>query len=681
MRISELVTNQHRARKAVIYVRQSTPQQVISNQESLAMQRALKGRARELGWTPEDIHLVEDDLGLSGTSTEHRQGFKNMVTQVALGEVGILLCFDVSRLIRNCSDLYPVLDVCGYKDCLIGDRDGVYHPGSINGRLLLGLKGQLAEIELSTIRARLRAGIRNKAKRGEFKMVLPAGFIRYEAGEVQKDPNVEVQHRIDLVFEMFLKLRAAAKVVRFLNEHELLMPRRGYDGEICWRRASTSTVLCILKNPAYAGTYVFGRYETVRSGPSPTETIRRALPIDQWKIVIHNKYPAYVDWETFVKIQAMLKDNYAEYDKHKTRGVPRQGSALLHGLVYCGECGHKMIVTYKPHSRYQCNHLRRHYGEKTCQYIPTETVDNYVVNAFFEALSPVELNAYQKALATRRTDEQKVHHALNQQLERLRYQARLAERQYNQVDPENRLIAAELERRWEQALRELKTAEEEYQKRTTVVPLPSIPPELKQAFSDLGKNLPHIWHNSLLNHQQQKAFLRCLIDKVVMHRIAADRLHIRIVWKGHDTTTSQISLPVNSFRELPQAEQFEERVKELYHHGKTDQEIARTLTEEGFHSPARDAVITSTVRNVRVNLGLRKKQAFHHARIPDGFLSVSQLARLLNVHKNWIYNAIANGRVSVDKNQDTNMYLFPNTPDTLNKFQQLRNQTLQCIAF
>src|ERR1700732_3663404 len=256
---SELIKPNHLDRKAVVYVRQSSPQQVINNQESLRLQYALRQRARELGWHEADIDVIDADLGLSGAAASHRHGVKELVARVTLGEVGLILSIEVTRLARNCSDWYPLLDVCGHRSCLIADRDGIYDPGTPNGRLLLGLKGTISELELHTIRGRLTAGLLAKAERGELALTLPIGFMRDPTGVVVKDPDMAVQERLRLVFEMFLKLSTVAKVMRILNDRGLDLPRRDRHGDLCWARATVSSVAAVLKNPAYVGAFFYGR--------------------------------------------------------------------------------------------------------------------------------------------------------------------------------------------------------------------------------------------------------------------------------------------------------------------------------------------------------------------------------------------------------------------------------------
>lgn len=378
MNTSELIQPRHLQRHAEIYIRQSSPSQVTNNLESQRMQYALHDRAVSLGWHPNDIDIIDiidDDLGRSGATTDGRLGFQELVAQIALGNVGILLAFDATRLARNCTHWYQLLDLCGRMDCLIADRDGVYDPTSINGRLLLGLKGQISELELHTIRARLTAGILSKAERGELELVLPTGLERLEQGIVVKHPSVEVQRRIDLIFATLLEQKSVSQTVRWFLRHDLLLPRRTTDGDIHWKRATAASISSIVNNPAYAGAAVYGRTRWKKS----EKTQGCNLPQQQWRYCVRDKFPAYISWETFERIQTMLRDNYSEYSRNKTRGVPREGKALLHGIMYCGECGHKMCVQYKGGTRSICNHLKQQTAAPTCQYIGGDAIDDQVV--------------------------------------------------------------------------------------------------------------------------------------------------------------------------------------------------------------------------------------------------------------------------------------------------------------
>lgn len=419
----DLITTQHLCRKAVIYIRQSTPHQVVSNQESLRLQYALHQRAGDLGWDTGNIEVIDADLGQSAAAAAHRAGFRDLLARVTLGEVGIILSYEVTRLARNCSDWYPLLDICGYRQCLIGDRDGVYDPGSANGRLLLGLKGTLSEMELHTLRGRLTAGLRSKAERGELALLLPAGLEREANGVVTKDSNQEVQDRIALIFSAFLELGSVGKVIRSLRDRLLTVPRRDRFGDIVWRVPTASMLTGILKNPAYAGAFVYGRTQSCHARYANGKLMTTRRPMTEWKIVVKDRYPAYLDWQRYVRIQTMLSDNHAEYQRNQTRGVPRDGAAVLQGIAWCGQCGHKMSVEYKNGNRYVCNFLVRSQGGALCQHLPADPIDARVVEAFFAAVGPVELAAWMQAKDARQQAEEAFVRAEEQQIKRLRYQA------------------------------------------------------------------------------------------------------------------------------------------------------------------------------------------------------------------------------------------------------------------
>ncbi|GAC1382193.1 MAG: recombinase family protein [Acidimicrobiales bacterium] len=681
MSISEHITPFHLGRQALIYIRQSSPHQVLTNQESRRLQYALRQRAIEFGWAPEAIEFIDVDQSRTARTTQGRQGFQELVTRVTLDQVGIIFSYDVTRLSRNCTDWYQVLDLCGYRRCLIGDRDGVYDPATINGRLLLGLKGQISELELHTIKARLTAGLLNKAQRGELALTLPVGLTRDALGRVVKRPDREVQDRIDLVFATFLRARSLAKVVRSFNSDELLVPRRDPFGDVVWRRPTVSSVGAILKNPAYAGSFVYGRTRTVRAGPDHFPA-QRPLPVSEWRIHIRDVYPPYIGWATFEKIQGMIRDNHSEYDRNKTRGIPRPGKALLHGLVHCGECGHKMVVQYKGGTQYLCNALRQQAQVPVCQRIRGDAIDDHVVRLFFEALAPAELDVHYRVMASLSEEREQVCRARRQQLERLRYQARLAERQFQKADPDNRLVAAELERRWESALRELKQAEEDLETgEHEELQACQLDPETRRALAEAGQRIPEWWRTDRFSQEQKKALLRCLIDKVVIHRTAPDVVNCRVVWKGGETTTADIAITVGSWSLLSGSGEMEGTILDMARQGRTDEQIARCLTDRGHHSPRHATVLPSTVRFVRLRHRLLRDRRQSHPRHIPGFLTVPQLIEKLKLERSWIYDRIHNGTIQVALNAERKLYLFPDTPETLARLQQLRAGKLNSLRF
>jgi Recombinase zinc beta ribbon domain len=399
---------------------------------------------------------------------------------------------------------------------------------------------------------------------------------------------------------------------------------------------------------------------------------------------VRDRYPAYVSWESFEKIQNMLRDNYAEYDRNKTRGVPREGAALLHGIIYCGACGHKMLVQYKSGARYICNHLRQQYGVPVCQYIPADPVDAEAVAAFFTALAPAELDAFAQAMAVRRAADAAALKAQAQQVERLRYRAALAERQFDQVDPDNRLVAAELERRWEETLRDLRQAEAALaaagQDAGRVVPF-VVGPDLQAAFAEVGRRLPDLWQQSALTTARKKALLRCLIDKVVIHRAARDTVAMRIVWRGGATSAATVPVTVGSLADLSRSREMEADIIARARAGESDPAIAAALTAGGHRSPLRNAVLRSTVQAIRLRHRILHKPSQSHQRRIPGCLTVSQLTARLSVTTHWIYDRIHNGTIAITPDAQTGLYLFPDAPQTLSAFRKLKAGKLERLTF
>ncbi len=678
--MSELIQPTHLKRKAVVYIRQSTPHQVVSNQESLRLQYALRQRAGELGWHQADIDVIDADLGLSGASAAHRSGFKELVGRVGLSEVGLILSIDVTRLARNCSDWYPLLDICGLRECLIADRDGVYDPGSANGRLLLGLKGTISELELHTIRSRLTAGLIAKAKRGELALNLPVGLVRDPSGVVLKEPNIAVQERLSLIFELFLKARTVAKVMRMLNDRGLDLPRRDRHGELRWTRATVSAVSSILKNPAYAGAFVYGRTR-IRAACEDRCSAKVAKPIEEWRIVVKDRYPAYIDWPTYENIRGIVSDNRAEYMRTKTRGAPRDDELLLHGIAWCAHCGHKMYVRYKGGGEYVCNHLRTHSGLPTCQHIRATQVDAAVADAFLTALAPVELDALSRARRTQSQVDAALRANAEREVERTRYAAALAERQFNRVDPDNRLVAAELERRWEAALVEARAAEAALVVQSASRPAQQVAmgKALNSKVVALAGRLPQIWADPATTDAHRKALLRCLVEKVVLDRGTCDIALARIVWRGGAVTDLDVKMRVNSVAKLTRGKEMYERTLDLARAGVPDDEIAKGLTREGHRSPnCADKVLPVTVQRIRLAAGIKvavQRNIWCHN--PD-LLTANEFASKLGIPVNWLYVQIRKKHLLIDR-QPSGAYLFPDTPEALKKVRSLCNHTISSL--
>jgi DNA invertase Pin-like site-specific DNA recombinase len=680
MNTSDLIQPRHISRRAKIYIRQSSANQVLTNLESQRMQYALRDRAITLGWHESEIDVIDTDLGRSGASIEGRDGYKQLVADIALGEAGILLAFDATRLARNCSNWYQLLDLCGRTDCLIGDRDGVYDPSSINGRLLLGLKGQISELELHTIRARLTAGIFSKAQRGELGLTLPTGLVRLDSGMVVKHPSLEVQQRIELIFSTLLDRKSISQTVRWLIENDLQLPRRNLYGDIVWKRATTASVSSIAKNPAYAGAAVYGRTRWKKS-ENTGKMQGRNLPSDQWRYCVRDKFPAYLSWEVFENIQAMLRDNYSEYNRNKTRGVPRDGKALLHGLLYCGECGHKMCVQYKGGTQYICNHRKLQTGGSVCQRIPADAIDDQVVQWFFGVLSQSQIDVASETLTATDQDYEKILAARRQQIERLRYEAQLAERQYMKSDPDHRLVTGELERRWEASMRELKTAEQLLLQDESNAPVFAIPADLIEVLKDVGRQLPQLWNDTdLLSSIQKKSLLRSLIDKVVIHRTAHDQVQTRVVWRGGATTSDTVPVTVGKFAWLSTSKEMIEIITAMTDQGHSDAKIAEHLTKLGHRSPRSKKVLESTVRGVRLSKNILRRQHQSHPRHKVGFLTIPMLAKKLDLSPRWIHDRIKHGTIKLVKDPELKCYLVPDTEQTLDEFRAVISTFKQKMA-
>src|SRR5262249_1664427 len=549
-----------------------------------------------------------------------------------------------------------------------------------NGRLLLGLKGTISELELHTIRGRLTTGLLAKAERGELALNLPIGLVRDPSGAVVKDPNVEVQERIELLFETFLKLRTVAKVMREFNERGLELPRRDRHGDLRWTRATASAVAATLKNPAYGGAFVYGRTQ-MRTSDGKSR-MSAARPIDQWRFVVKDRYPAYIDWQTYEKIRGLISDNRAEYMRKKTRGAPRDGELLLQGIAWCGRCGHKMYAGYKDGAKYVCNYLSSHYGLPACQNVRAPRIDAAVAQAFLTALAPAEIDALSRARRVQQEAERAMRRSAEQQLERRRYEAALAERQFNRVDPDNRLVAAALERRWEAALIEVRAAEEALAH--AQAPQATAPVAVGRALNDnvirLSGRLPEIWADPSTSAAKRKALLRCLVEKVILDRGEHDVAVVRIVWRGGAVTEIQVKMHVGSIANLTRGAEMQERVLELARTKMHDDEIAAVLTSEGHRSPnCPDKVLSITVRGIRLRAGLKglteQRTRWRHS--PD-LLSAHELAHVLNIPVNWIYVQIRQGRLLIDRHP-SGAHLFVNKPKVIEAVRKLRNHKVDQV--
>jgi DNA invertase Pin-like site-specific DNA recombinase len=681
------ITATHLQRLACIYIRQSSLKQVMQNQESQLIQRDLVKQALSLGWSRERIQVVDSDQGLSGEESSHRQGFRDLVAAVSLGHVGIIFGYQASRLARNNSDWYHLLDLAAVFGTLIADCDGIYDPKLFNDRLLLGLKGTMSEAELHIMRQRLEAGRLNQVRRGEYRQHLPTGLVRLDDGTVIKDPDDQIRHTIELVLQKFAELGSCQKVLRYFHQHNIFLPRRqsaGYQaGELLWKPAMDAAIYDIIRNPAYAGAFAYGRRQTDPTRRSPgrrgTGVIHRLM--SEWIHLQHNVYPAYITWEQYLANQEQLRQNAAHFKEEKVDkacGAAREGAALLQGLVVCGECSYHMSVAYKSSQCYFCTALRKRTGQGHCACIHGPTIDEVVVQAFFEAIQPAQLDALSAIVAQQQAEQKQLLRQRTEQLERARYEARLAERQYKAVDPDNRLVAASLENQWEEKLLQLQETQEAYERFEQANEPATIPPELVEQFRHISDTLPTLWHSGCLSNVQKKELLRSLIAQVILKRIAPDTVSVKIVWVSGHYSVVLAHPPITRLSDVSGYEEMVSQVEVLWQQGQTDQAIAEELTNQGFRGARAKHVSAATVQKIRLAHAwfLPLHQSRGQTEI-DGYLTVRGLAAELVCPRGWVHRRIWRGEINpryIKRHPENGFYLIENDPDLVEQLRQQRAQ-------
>jgi DNA invertase Pin-like site-specific DNA recombinase len=678
----------HLQRQGDVYLRQSSPKQVLKNCESALNQRALRGRLLELGWRKDQITVIDDDQGRSARQTAGRDGFQRLVADVSLGKVGIIIGTEVSRLSRNCADWHRLLELCALFDTLIADADGVYSPRDFNDRLLLGLKGTLSEAELHSIRLRMDSGRLSKAGRGELAQHLPTGLFRDANGVPRFDPDQSVRDRIRLVFAKFHELGSAQKVLRYLVTHGLKLPRRQtsglYASTILWKEPNAPVVLSILKNPAYAGAFAYGRRiaDPARQVPGRPATGKVRQPRDRWLALVKDVYPAYITWEEHEWVQATIEENRQKMADRLTRKQAiRTGAALLTGLVRCGRCGHAMQVAYKENRfQYICQYASSHRGKMNCQYLTGRPIDEAVVQEFFRVLQPAEIDALERVNVKQMEHRRELELHLEQEVRRLEFAARRAERQYDSVDPENRLIASTLEKRWEEALTELEQSRARLAELKAQSPPPvAIPAELRAAFTDVGRRLPELWER--LSVEARKTLLRTLVTGVNLSRDETGVVRIRIAWRGGFVSERAIGVPIFSFRGTDREQSVLARIRQLVDTGQDDAAIAEHLNKEGYR-PCRGSTFTrAIVLKLRCRHQILKGlERLRRGERPPGY-TVRGMARLIGVDPSWISRKISRGQILLEKDTRYGCYLFPKSHSTIAQMKLLKSGKVSQVSF
>ena len=647
----------HLERLALIYVRQSTGIQVREHPASAARQYDLARRARDLGWPPERIQVIDEDQGRSRASAAGRDGFQYIVGQVGLGRGGAVLSLEASRLARSCSDWYRLIEICALTDTLVIDEDGVYDPTDYSDRLLLGFLGTMSEAELHWFRSRLLGGKLELAAEGQLRFRPPTGLIYDAENRLVFDPDEQVRGAIHLVFDQFERSASALAVVQHFAQQQLHCPTRlwGGDrhGQLIWRPLSHGRVLNILHNPGYAGAYVYGRTKTrtvCLPGEEPLLKGRtRRVRVEDWPFLIPGHHVGYITWDQFLRNQERLDQNRTARDDDR-RGALREGVALLQGVVRCGCCGRRMSVRYLKNGSipsYECNTVRSQYGGATCQSLRGDAIDAAVSHVFLEAMKPAQLEVSMAALDQMAAQARQLDRQWQLTLERARYEAELARRRFQAVDPDNRLVARTLEKEWNETLAEIERLERDAALRP---PLSArlVCPEERQRILALAQDLPAIWHAPTTLATDRKQLLGYLIKDVTLCR-GETTIRVAIRWQTEACMVLEVPRPrrVYEVRRTDPVVVARVRALALEH---TDRQIAALLDQEGFRSGSQGGFTRAKIQWIRYAYSISSGCPEGPSASPDGSrgdgrCSVQEAAKQLNVNISTIAAWCRSGRL------------------------------------
>jgi DNA invertase Pin-like site-specific DNA recombinase len=619
-RRSDAISDRHRSKLAIVYVRQSSTQQILDHKESRERQYALADYAATLGWPRERILVIDEDQGRSGRTIEQRRGFQHLLAEVTLDHVGLVLGLELSRLSRSSKDWYHLLEVCAIFGTLLADQDGIYDANDTNDRLVLGLKGTMSEIELSTMRNRLERGKLHKAQRGELILTVPCGYLKLPHGEVILDPDEQVRATVQLVFAKFVELGSFGKVYRYLQRNKIRMgcrahlgPRRG---ELVWRPISRALLNRMLHHPIYAGAYSYGRrrVDPKRTAASGGKVQMQYVPMAEWKVLKRDCLPAYISWERYMTNQQRLRENCSWPD---APGVPRSGTALLPGVLVCGACGRRMHAGYrtKANPYYVC--MRRKLEGSTCCGLGAAAVDDLVGQQVLRALEPAALELSLQALQHVHAERERIHRHWQQRLERTGHEVQRAERQYQAVEPENRLVARTLEQRWEESLRTHQTLQEEYDRFLQEQPR-QVSADERARIETLARDIPTLWHAPETSAVERKEIVRVLVERVVVHvRADSERTKVEITWRGGMITGHDITRSVSRYESLSDYPALLQRIRELRNDGLTILQVARQLNKEGYRTPrSRKGYTSTSVRKLLSRHKQKGRQQMEKDRVP-----------------------------------------------------------------
>jgi len=620
------VTQKHLEHDAYLYIRQSTPRQVLENTESTQRQYALRDRAVSLGWPLERIHVLDCDLGKSGSQSAGRDGFQKLVSEVALGKAGLVMGLEVSRLARNSADWHRLLELCSLAGTLILDEDGVYDPANFNDRLLLGLKGTMSEAELHFLKARMRGGVLNKARRGELEIPPPVGLVYRDDGVLILDPDLEIQAAMRLVFETFERTGTAMQTAKLIHEQGIRFPRqirKGVNkGELHWVRAEHSRILQVLHNPRYAGAFVYGRVRT-RLLPDGKHSTTK-VPRSEWQFVIPDVYVGYITWEQFEANQKRLADNALGFGAARKGGPAREGPALLQGRVLCGICGERMSIRYSMAYQqvvptYVCQEASVRRAEKVCQSVPGKVVDQAISTLLLDLMQPMTLQvaiAVQQEVEARVTETDDLR---RKHVERAQYEAELARRRFIKVDPDHRLVADTLEAEWNNKLRSLAEAQEQYEQQTQKQ-RKLIDSQTKEQLLSLAADFPRIWNDPSVEPRERKRILRLLVEDVTLVNGELIQVHVRL--RGGATRSLSVDkpLPIAQIRKTkPEVVAEIDALLDRY----CDREVAEVLNRQGKRTWQDEPFNLKKIAHIRQAFNLKCRYSRLRAK---GLLTAKEMA-------------------------------------------------------
>ena len=670
--MSATITGSHQQKPAYVYIRQSTMGQVRLHQESTQRQYALREKAIGLGWPAARVIVLDNDLGKSGTRTTGRQDFQRLMAEVSLHRVGAVLALEASRLSRSCADWHKLLELCAWSSTLIIDEDGIYDPKDFNDQLILGLKATMSQAELHFIRARLLGGKRNKAKKGELRFPLPVGYTCGSEGATIFDPDREVRHAVRTLFGKFREEGTVYGVVRAFADGGLEFPKRAYGGawggRLIWGRLTHARALAILKNPSYAGCYVYGRYGTEKTLGADGEVREKTVlkPMGEWEVNIRDHHPGYISWEDYLKNGEAIRRNCTHGCDTVPCGAAREGSALLQGLLVCGSCGRRLTVRYGRYPQYECNwHRRSGLSKKSCLSTRAEMLDRCIVGRMLEVVEPLQIEIAIEAARQLSESHEEASKQRALRLERAGYEVELAERNYRAVDATNRLVASTLERQWEQALEKLEGLRQEQGREEEKEQARGVCRKQQSELLKLSTELPRVWRAATTGNRDRKRIVRLLIKDITIGRRAVGReLDLQIRWQGGAQETIGHQPPQRSCDKWRYGGEVVGRVRALAgdHH---DEQIAEQLNREGIKPSKAERFTASAIRWIRNKHGIGGHQPKR-----QGEISVSEAAAQFGVSRHVIYYWMERGYVRGRQDQRSKLYFLTIGPEKERELRQ-----------